>query len=242
MQISGEAHNQDISSHTLFLLGGLTVTDYPLLDQVRAFNAGQSIIWSDIFKVAGWQFDDRNQTDLPVATTALVANQTSYILPSNSAIALSVRGMRVSDSNGNWTEMLPITEEEILKQKGSNLRAFLTTAGLPKYYRMIGNTIIPYPVSNVSVAAGLECSFDRGMVSIAYNATTTVPGFAIEFHEALAIFAALRFCEAYPRAMGVRIPQLKSDWNEMRIAIKNFYSGRWVDKNPKMTPVRENNK
>ncbi len=250
MQISGEANGQDISTQTLFLLGGLTVTEYPLSDQVRNFNIGSSIIWTNIFKVTGWQFDDSNQTKLPIATTQLNANQSAYTIPEPTTLGVSLRGLRASDSNGNWTELIPITEEEIINIHNSNIRSFMTTPGLPKYYRPVGNSFILYPASNVTVSAGLECSFDRGMVQIAFNATSTIPGFNAQFHEALSVFGALRFCMAYPKGLSSRIPGLQQQWNDYIGApdkgvmgiIPGFYAKRWTDKNQGLRIKQENNK
>lgn len=250
MQISGEANSQDISSQTLFLLGGLGVSDYALIDQVRNYNIANSIIWARIFRANGWQFDDRNQTDLPIATTALNTGQKSYSLVGSASINLSIRGMRVKDSNGKWHNLTAVTEEEIKNIHHSNIEDFRSGNGLPKFYRPYGKTFDIYPASDSQVAAGLECSFDRGFLQIAYNATTYVPGFHAEFHEALAVFAAMRFCQAYPRGLSNKIPELKEAW-EIYVgndgkgiigSIEKFYRERWVDKRPKLIAKQEDNR
>ena len=250
MQISGEASGQDISSQTLFLLGGLTVSDYPLADQVRQYNIANSQIFARILRANGWQFDDKNQADLPIAKTTLKAGQKRYSYVGSASIGLTMRSLRAKDSSGAWHALKPITEQEIKKRYGLDINTFKQTPGIPEFYRMFGNWIELFPASDTEIAGGLEASFDRGMLQIAADATTTVPGFAAEFHAALSVFAALRFCQAYPRGLSSRIPGLTQDWikyigdDDKGIigSIERYYMTRWVDKRPRLQVRVESNK
>jgi hypothetical protein len=244
MVISGESNNQDLSSQALFLLGGLTVTEYPLKDQIRQMNEAQSIIWAIIFKVSGWQYDDSNQTNLPSASQELVALQSAYALPSET---LAIRGIETKDSSGKWTKLTPVSINDITSgglpgQTEEGLDEFNKTSGSPKYYRPVGDSIIIYPPPDTDASGGFKVYFDRGSVSIDYNATSTSPGFASEFHNALAVYAALQYCKSRPNGLGEKIPVFQNDWILYLNSIERFYSSRWPDKKTRITPFKQNNR
>src|SRR3990167_7720200 len=68
---------------TLLVFGDSTdhTTDYPLADMVSSANVWLQEVTKWIWLTVGtWEFDDSNQTDLPIATTTLVASQQDYSL------------------------------------------------------------------------------------------------------------------------------------------------------------------
>jgi len=78
-----------------------TTASYPLSDKVRNINNAYMNVNRLIWEVAeGWQYDDSNKTDLPIATTTLVHNQKNYTIPST---AQRVQRVEIKDNDGNWT-------------------------------------------------------------------------------------------------------------------------------------------
>jgi hypothetical protein len=176
---------------THFLAGSTSAT-YPDVDLVRniniAYHNTARLIWES---ADGWQYDDSNASDLPIAKTSLVDNQEDYTLP---VAAQRLHRVQVKDSSGNWS---------LLKQK--DIHDFMTAtekehggAGMPRWYDMIGRSIILYPTPSsgyVTLSAGLEVFFDRDVTELPATATTTEPGFATPFHRILSTAAAIDFSQ-----------------------------------------------
>jgi len=133
-----------------------------------------------------WQYDDSNQTDLPIATTDLVAEQQDYEMPSD---ALTVNRVEVMDDEGNYKLLSPFDQSE---QKASAMSEFEETPGFPRYYDLIGRSIFLFPkpaAADVTTSAGLKLYFDRDIEVLESTDTTTEPGFAANFHRILSLGA-----------------------------------------------------
>ena len=208
-------------------------TSYPVKAKARAFNKALKDIWTWIFYAyGGWQYDDSNQTDLPSAVGTLTTDQASYALPAG---AIGIRGVEVKNTGGIWASLLPVTEEEI-RSRGSSMGEFYKTSATPLYYQQVGDTIRIYPPANYTQASSFKMFFDRGSVQIASTATTASPGFASEFHEAVAIGAAL----TYAKRKGLpQTPSLAIDWMDYEKRIKKFYTQRLEQLFPARVTVRD---
>jgi len=230
MQYNSHADSQDIVS----LANDLASTDntvYPLAQKTRAANKSMRSIWNWIFEAyGGWVYDDSNNTDFPVATTTITANQQDYSIPSE---ALEVTDLEVKDSSGNWHDLAAITKEEIDKLQAEN--EFYKTAGLPLYYMLIAGSFKLFPKSDYTQTASLRCSFTRGVTSFASTDTTKTPGFVSQFHEAVATGMALEW--AKDKGITQLQQSLFGDWINYEKAIKKFYSERYYEKYPKRIQV-----
>lgn len=181
--------------------------------------------------VRDWDFDDSNQTDLPIATTTLVNNQQDYSLPTD---AMRIRRVEILDSNGDYYVIDPIDEDDI----EDALSEFKETAGKPVYYRLVGRSIFLYPkpdTTQVTALAGMKLYFDRDIVEINDTATDTEPGFASPFHRILSYGAAFDY-EQDP----TKRAQFMAFINEMHTELKNFYSGRDRNYPLRIEPHRNN--
>lgn len=119
-----------------------------------------------------WVFDDLNQTTFPMATTTLVNNQRDYALP---ATALKVRQVEVMDTSGKYYALEFMPEESYLLKFEKEQEV----AGLPRYYRLVGNSVILYPTVNsadVTTTAGLRLTIDREIDAFVVGDTTQEPG------------------------------------------------------------------
>lgn len=184
--------------HYALYLIGKTATDTTSLnitDFCRSANAynrkGVYMAWRNS---RGWEFDDSNYSTLPIATTTLVDSQQDYSLPSN---ALDVQRAEVLDNSGRYILLHRMDKEEV---KDASLTEYYNTAGLPKYYDIVGNSILLYPApssSSVTTAAGLKLYFSRDVSSPttpgAFRDISQEPGFHIMFHPYISYGVALDY-------------------------------------------------
>lgn len=223
MQYNSDSDSQDIVS----LIGDMTGIDTTneLKQITRASNEANKKIWTWIFQsYGGWQYDDSNNIDMPSATTALVADQKLYTLP---AEAITVRSLEYKNAGGVWTKLTSLPVDR-LSQKTSD-EEFQKISAEPRYYGLVGEVIKLYPASSESRATALRIRFDRGSVVFDSTDTLKVPGFASEFHEAVAVGAA------YYISRNKKLEQtseLKDNWIDYENRIKDFYISRWEEEFP----------
>ena len=193
MIYSGDTDGQDIVSLSNDLCDTSNLT-YPIAEKTRAANKSLRNIWSWIFEAyGGWQYDDSNNTtNFPDATTTLNISQKDYDLPTE---ALTIRSVEVKNNGAStWYPLIPLTEELIIQQ-GLSENALYTSTGTPIYYTLEGSSINIYPSSNYTQSGSLRVSFDRGSTAFSTTSTTQQPGFASEFHEAVAVGIAMEWAK-----------------------------------------------
>lgn len=188
MQLSTASGLGGILQRATFLTFGDSathVTDYPLVDMVGSANRWVQNVAVKIWRASGtWQFDDANQTDLPIITTTLVAAQQDYALP---ATALSIERVEVKDSAGDYQKLTQIDQSEV----GIALTELEATNGMPKYYDIVGNSLFLYPApaaASVTTTAGLKVHVTREATAFSVPASyttadTTQPGFDEMWHD-----------------------------------------------------------
>jgi hypothetical protein len=226
-------YNSNADGQDLFTLAddlaGTDSTQFPVKMKARYGNMALKTIWSWIFEVyGGLQYDDSNQTGEPSATADATQNTRAYANPVG---ALSLKGVAWLDDSGNYVPLKPLTLESI-QQRGFSLDSFQNTAGIPTWYLPYGNYVYIFPGSNVARTAGLKYYYDRGSVSFASTATTTTPGFASEFHEAVAYGMALQYAEvkglSQESALRNRFENAQNKTSFMN-RIKDFYARKYQE-------------
>lgn len=229
MQYNLHAAKQDLCS-LADTMAKSNSTSFSISDKTLFANMGMREIWSWIFEAyGGWHYDDANNTDLPEATTDLIQNQKQYSLPLNSAHLL---GVAFKDESGNWSQLKPITLEKIQEHYAED--EFEKTSGNPTYYRPIANGFKIYPAANFSQAVSLKINVSRDIVSFVTTDTTAVPGFISEFHEAVAVYMALKHCKINTKPQA---NDLQKDWDGAedssgreggyKLRIKTLYGNRF---------------
>jgi len=192
---------------------------------VRLLNTRYRMADTEIWKAVGdWDFDDSNQTDLPICTTTLVDSQADYSLPST---ARKIDRVEVKDANSNWNLVGQIDKSEFPTQAMSEFRE---TDGLPKYYDLVGNSLYLYPAPDETLASTtsalrLYASRDIVAFSTTINATTNAvePGFDNHFHRYVSLGASYDWC----LTKGLKkTPQLKQQVDEMAFNIQTYYGAR----------------
>lgn len=218
---SGQGIVQDI-------LFGVTqnLSSYPIADITRAVNLGLDKVSSIIMQADNrWQFDDKNEVTLPIATTNLVNNQQDYEFDGS---FLEVEKVMVADPQGNYYEVYNIDVhdqgiESYLENKTANI-------GQPYRYDIIGNSILLDTRPNYSVDNGIKVYFKRKADYFTTTDTTKEPGFASQFHKYLSLYGQYEF--SYAKGLP-KTEQLKRDILEMEGKIKDFYSKRSKDYRPR---------
>ena len=191
-------------------------------------------VWGLIFQAyGGWQYEDSNQTDLPIATATLTSAQTTYALPTG---AYTVRHVEVKDESGSWNKLTPLTTEQIADS--SAISEFEDTNGAPTYYSIIGDTITLYPASDYTQASSLRIHFDRGSHDFASTDTTATPGFIAEFHGIIPVGASIRYWFSRPQGTDA-YNKLTVEYEKMKKNIANYYALKFSEKFPPRMRVRD---
>jgi hypothetical protein len=224
MVYNSNSDSQDIVSLLNDYTGNYDDTNhnvFPLKQKTRYANQALKTIWSWIFdSYGGWQFDDANNNlNCPSETANLVANQKDYTIPTE---AKSVKSVSVKDTGGVWGELAPLTTEQITEIMAEN--EFMKTSSSPMYFVPFANSIKIYPAPDYSQASSIRVIYDRGTVLFDSTDTTQSPGFASEFHEAVAVGGSLFYCIAkdLPRKNDLMVL-----WQDYEKRIKEYYSRRY---------------
>ena len=213
------------------------VTSFPLADlTILANNAMERVVSLIIRADNRWQWDDTTQptTDagdgtggLPIATTALVANQQDYTFATTH---LEISRVEIKDTSGNWKLLQPIDQHDIK----TSLTDFMKTASQPVYYDKIGASIILYPKPDYSQSASLKVWFTRPPIYFVSSDTTKAPGFNILYHDLIPLWVS------YDYAVANGLPnanQLMIEITRKEEELLNGYNDRSKDEQKIIKPV-----
>lgn len=141
-----------------------------------------------------WQWDDTNQTDLPIATTNLVSGQQDY--------SIAVTHLKITrvecaiDSTVATFEKLEYFDQSDVD---SSLTEEGDVSGIPYKYDNIGSSIFLYPKPNYNATAGLKLYFQRGPASFTsadVSTGTKQPGFSSLYHDLIPLWVAYDYAIA----------------------------------------------
>lgn len=215
-------------------LCGISLSDtttYPVAALARGSNLALDRVVTLIVKNdKKWQWDDTNQTDLPVATTDLVASQQDYSL---AVTHLKISEVKVEDTTGNLRALEKLQTEEI----EDAINRF-TSTGQPLYYGLRGNSIFLVPSPSFASTAGLKIYFQRGASYFVSGDTTKVPGFATPFHRLIALYQARDYCST--KGMKSREMSIKEEIFRLEQELQDFYLRRAGDENTRLSFVKDN--
>lgn len=181
----------------IYLFTSTNSTSFPAADVLIALNAAMSRVTSLILQADGrWQWDDDNQSDLPISTTALVSGQQDYSFPVS---YLKILRVEIKGNGGTYfIKLVPRDQEDPMW--GMELQGLdSTTSGLPFNYDVIGHSIFLYPIPNYSQNASLKVYFQRSSTDFTsgdLSTGTLVPGFVSIFHDLLALWPSYDFAIA----------------------------------------------
>jgi len=214
---------------------GTDSTSYPLKDKARNANRWLYKAVTDLIEVRGrFEFDDTNFTDFPVETADMVAGQSDYQLP---AEFLKLLAVEVQDQNGNWTRLQEIDKLQLK----TTITDFEDTNGLPRFYDIMGNSLILYPApsaTDTTLTAGIKLHYIRKIDEFISTDTTQPPGIPEPFHRIVSLGTAYDW-------MMIHGPQdktqsLRNEIEQLRKEMKTFEVGKNRDKKTSIKPKREN--
>lgn len=226
MQFSDTSNYTGIIQRIDFLLfgdGTTNNTDYSLNDRTREVNLSLDEAVAELFKAdPNFMWDDTTNTDFPIATLDLTANQDHFTVPDSSLV---VHRFRVKDENGDWKTLSSKLRREISDDE-------LDDTGTPDKYYKLDNAFFPVPVPDYSSSGGIELEFQRGANHFSSTDTTATPGFASIFHAFLPVNAALQY--AIANNMTEKINVLTSEKERIKKSMKEHYEKRSPDEKPQM--------
>jgi len=234
MKFSSSADKLGIVEEIDFLLNLDSTATYAIAQKTRAVNRYYDKAVSLILMSDGrFEFDDDNQTDLPIGTTALVANQQDYSI--SGATFLKILRIEVKNESGDWIHLRQISMQD---KRGTAMTEYRETAGTPKEYDVMGQSVFLYPKPSYSASAALKVYYQRDVSHFVSADEDKVPGFAAPFHSYLSFGAALDY--AIANNLGSRIPLLREELAKLEQGIITFYSSRDRDEKVRMRLAKEN--
>ena len=180
-----------------------------------------------------WEWDDTNRTDLPIATTSLVANQQDYSF--NGSGFLKILKIELKDAGGNWRTLRQIDLQE---KRNIAIGDYRTTAGTPVEYDLYANSIFLYPKPSYASTGGMKVYYQRVADYFASDDTTQEPGFAELFHALIPYKAALTY--AISKSMMGKIGLLREEIAKMEQNLIEHYSSRNRPQKTSMSVRKEN--
>lgn len=175
-----------------------------------------------------WKFDDTNYTDLPIATTDLVAAQSGYALPT---YAIDVLGVEVMNASGNYKKLAEINKQNI----DVALDEYYKTDAMPVEFYREGESIFLKPapaVGSVTLTDGLLIHLDRDIDAFTTSDTTQAPGFNTMFHRVLSLGSAYDYARS--KNMADKINSIKPDLDLLLAEMEDYYTKRSRANKPKM--------
>lgn len=134
-----------------------------------------------------WQFDDSNQTDLPIIRTNLVSGQRDYsfVLDGTNNLILDFYKITVADTSGVLHEIKPVDQQTADSAQG-NVDSFINgqnVGGVPTRYDKTGPTFFLDPVPNYNSTNGFQAFINREGYYFTTADTTKKPGVPGIFHK-----------------------------------------------------------
>lgn len=206
----------------IYRLTGTNSTTYPSADLLEDINIAYNRIISVIMSADGrWEYDDTNQTDLPIATTNLVSGQQDYSLP---ATFLKVTRVEcATDSTGNMFQTLNYYDQS---DEYASLTYLATLSGIPNRYDQIGASVFLDPKPNYNCTSGLKVWFQRAPVEFTSGDVSTgtkQPGFSQLYHDLIPLWVAYEFWLIYDASKVTKIQNAIMQKEDM---LKKDYASR----------------
>jgi hypothetical protein len=213
-------------------------TSYPAATLLRRINQAYEQVVGWLINADGsWQFDDSNNTNLPIGTQTLVASQNAYTFNDK---FLQILEVQIKDVNGNWQIIEPIDQKEF--SDSTPLDEAFKTAGMPQYYDKVSDdTIKLYPApsaANCTLASGLKIKYKRTASLFLETVPGTPddvdkePGFSSPYHYILSYMAAIPYCMSYKKD---RVALYEKRVMDMKKELIEIYSQREKDVRKIMT-------
>lgn len=203
-----------------------STSQYDISDFIASANfACDSFVVMALRASGFWRYDDANNTDLPIATAAIVSGQSNYAIPDAHMV---LRRVRVKDQSGAWHTLDAVSRESLTDEE-------LSSTGFPTKYYRIGRSIFLVGVPTFNQDASLEIQFQRGTNYFVENDTIKEPGFDNVFHRWVSLNAALDHFDANPPSDPKRQQRVLDRIEKMKTEVEASLATRGRDDRPRMT-------
>lgn len=184
-----------------------------------------------------WQFDDRNNTDLPIATTNMSANTPDYSLATEHVI---IDQVEMLDNTGTVWLPVPEMDERLFAEFKQSLSQYNNNiAGIPQFHAKVGNSLYLYPTPNYSMTNGIKVRFKRAPNLFTTASTTTQPSMPMFHTTYLTDYASAKYAQA--RLSTEIYNKYQSNvlkWEQ--VDIPAFYADRSLEKPGKLSAIIRN--
>jgi hypothetical protein len=226
MKINDSSDEINSLYHDALWLTDADTSGFSVTNFIRSANFALDHVVRKVLTVNGrWQFDDSNNTTLPIAKTDLVAGQEQYVFADSH---LKVTRVRVKDVQGKWWTLAP-------KDRRDFDDATLEEVGQPLYYDKIGRSIMMYPIPSHGATAGVELTYQRGSNYFAVNDTTKEPGIDSLYHRYISLLPAREYAMKYNPE---RLNLIDAEIQRLDVELKEHFATRDVDDAPFMSIQR----
>lgn len=220
-------------------------SSYVASDMLIDINAAyQRVVSLIVTNDARWQWDDTNNSDLAIATTALVANQQDYTV---AVTHLAIDRVELLPNGANtttgWVKLDQIDQQTKKRAEASSMGSYQPTAGTPNEYDLAYNSVFLYPKPSYAQAASLKIFYIRGPAEFTSAEVTTgtkVPGFASLFHDLIPLWVAYQYCADNEKVAKAGTYLAEIQLKEMQL--EKFYGGRNRDFRGGLRAPKESNK
>lgn len=214
---------------------GTTSTTYTVKAKTARVNQALDRFFTLALQEDGdWQFDDTNQTDLPIGVTNLVSGQQDYSFASE---LLVVTKVLAKDSNGIWNTLTLLDQQESTFPAKNVWELPTGNTGAPLRYDIFANSLLLDPIPDYNSTGGLKVVFKRNASKFVSTDTTKEPGIPSLFHPYLCRYASLPFL------IEKELDYAKSVAQQIAIdeeAIKDFFANRNKTKKTKVKTLYRN--
>lgn len=240
---------QQINDYVTFRANTNT-TDYSPANRLISCNRWyQKIVSMILQSMDDWDFDDSNETDYPVATTPLVANQRDYSFPDSLKI-LQIKRIDLTYDGTNYYKAEEIDTANIALGLGNDSSIDGHFSKTSPVIDFKSNAFWIYPrasQSDVDAGAKARLEFLREPVeytSAEVTAGTKEPGFDSIFHPMIPLGMIYDWCSAKGGSSPV-LTALKSDiaaeLNDYEQRLRKHYGTKQHDRTLQLKSVYSSN-
>lgn len=235
MKFHDTSNTHDSLTHymnSLLQLKESDTTQYPLATKARDTNIAKYelalLFWQNS---SSWDWDDAGNTDLPIFTATLVAEQADYTLPTT---AIDVLRVEIRDATGDYYVIHPFDESNV---KGRAVTDYGESSGKPSTYRLVARSIFldPKPkAGSVTTSQGIRIYTNREVKEFSASTTTTEVGFGNLGDALVGAMAARRFAGS---KMQNRIQFIDSEIQRMLPTVLGQNAQRHRDVQKRLIPA-----
>jgi len=218
----------ELQSDCLFL-ANTVLAQYKADDIKRNLNLHYDSVVLNIWNyTSDWEFDDTSDEKLPIADTNLVSGQWDYSMPTR---AREIIRVEVKEPNGGMVKLHPINQNQIKRARED----FKGDDGVPRYYELVGKSLLLYPAPSYNMSEGLSITMSRSVIPL--DESTDEPEIEREFHRLLSYGAALDW--AIAKGKTSKRSELEREYLKLKRKLSSFYSKRNKDSDIRITTLRQ---